>query len=212
MGKTNMSIKEEIIKEGAEGKIVEAAHDVFMEKGYEGTRMREIADKADINKGLLHYYFKSKDKLFGAVFSVAFSKIIGKINEIFDADIPLFEKIERFVHSYISLISKNPTLPRFVINELNRNPELFIEKMNMLKNRPHVNSLISQLKSETEAGNIREIEPNHFLMHMISACLFPFVGKPMFQIILDIDDASYKRIIEERKIEFTTFLINGLRK
>jgi len=207
-----MSIKEEIKREGTEGKIVEAAHDVFMEKGFEGTRMREIADKADINKGLLHYYFKSKDKLFGAVFSVAFRKIIGKINEIFDADIPLFDKIEQFVHSYIGLISKNPTLPRFVINELNRNPELFIEKMNLLKNRPHVNSLVNQLNAEAEAGNIRKIAPNHFLMHMISACLFPFIGKPMFQIILDIDEERYKRMIEERKKEVTDFLISGLRK
>jgi len=42
-------------------KIFRAATQVFEEKGYSGARMQEIADKAGINKALLHYYFRSKD-------------------------------------------------------------------------------------------------------------------------------------------------------
>ncbi len=65
-----------------EDQIIEAAHKVFQEEGYAGARMQKIADTANINKGLLHYYFKSKDKLFFTIFSTAVEKMLGKISEL----------------------------------------------------------------------------------------------------------------------------------
>ena len=50
-----------------EEKILEAAKEVFMKYGLYGARMQDIADTAGINKALLHYYFRSKEKLFDAV-------------------------------------------------------------------------------------------------------------------------------------------------
>ena len=76
-----------------EQKIIEAAEIVFHEKGFDGARMQEIADKASINKGLLHYYFKSKDALFDAIFNMAIKKMSGSINSILKMDISLEEKI-----------------------------------------------------------------------------------------------------------------------
>ena len=51
-----------------EEKIFEAATDVFVEKGMDGARMQDIANHAGINKALLHYYYRTKDHLFNAVF------------------------------------------------------------------------------------------------------------------------------------------------
>ena len=65
-----------------EQKIIEAAETVFHEKGFDGARMQEIADKANINKGLLHYYFKSKDVLFEAIFSAALRRTLTNLNSI----------------------------------------------------------------------------------------------------------------------------------
>ncbi|HEX2898201.1 MAG TPA: helix-turn-helix domain-containing protein, partial [Bacteroidia bacterium] len=59
-------------KENTEFRILEAARHIFQQKGFDGARMQEIADTAQINKGLLHYYFKSKDALFHKVFGIAF--------------------------------------------------------------------------------------------------------------------------------------------
>jgi TetR/AcrR family transcriptional regulator len=50
-----------------EEKILDAAKDVFQKKGMTGARMQEIADKAGINKALLHYYYRTKEKLFEKV-------------------------------------------------------------------------------------------------------------------------------------------------
>ena len=51
-----------------EEKIVKAAEEVFMEHGFDGARMQLIADKAEINKAMLHYYFRSKEVLFEKIF------------------------------------------------------------------------------------------------------------------------------------------------
>ena len=59
--------------EKTEVQILEAAKNVFQFKGMDGARMQEIADKAGINKAMLHYYYRSKQLLFEAVFNQAFS-------------------------------------------------------------------------------------------------------------------------------------------
>src|SRR5262245_51487236 len=51
-----------------EERIITAARKVFLSKGLAGARMQDIADEAGINKALLHYYFRSKEKLFDMIF------------------------------------------------------------------------------------------------------------------------------------------------
>ena len=59
-----------LLGENTEEKILKAAEEVFVQKGLDGARMQEIADKAGINKSLLHYYYRTKDKLFSKVFKI----------------------------------------------------------------------------------------------------------------------------------------------
>lgn len=114
------------IKQGTETRILEAAKKVFIRKGLDGSRMQEIANEAGINKALLHYYFRSKQKLFEAVFSYAFIKFLPKVTEVLNADMPFLKKIEIFIDNYIDLLIENPFLPIFILNELYRQPEKLI--------------------------------------------------------------------------------------
>ena len=66
-----------------EKKILEAAKKVFIAKGMAGARMQDIADEAGINKALLHYYFRSKDKLFETIFAEIAQRFLPRINEIY---------------------------------------------------------------------------------------------------------------------------------
>ena len=54
--------------EDVEKKIVEAAKELFIENGFAETSMSDIAAKVGINRPVLHYYFRTKDKMFQAVF------------------------------------------------------------------------------------------------------------------------------------------------
>src|SRR2546425_901472 len=84
-----------IKEETTENKILQAAKKVFITKGLDGARMQDIADEAGINKALLHYYFRSKDKLFEVIFMEAATSLFPKIVSILDEDISLFDKLRK---------------------------------------------------------------------------------------------------------------------
>src|SRR5208283_4719482 len=102
--------------------IFDAARTVFIEKGFEGARMQEIALVAGINKALLHYYYRTKEKLFNAIFERVFSQFIPKVIEFMESDTGVLDKLSFFIETYIDVLLHNPFIPQFVINEINRNP------------------------------------------------------------------------------------------
>lgn len=195
-----------------EEKILSAARDVFTRKGFAAARMQEIADEAEINKGLLHYYFRSKENLFRAVFDDAFAKFAPQINHIFEADLPLFEKIDAFVDRYTDFLLQNPYLPSFIVNELNTNPEEFVKDMLSRQEKPNPMKLIMQIQMETEAGNINQVNPIHLAINVVSMCVFPFVARPLMQGLFHIDDNGFKQFMTARKQAIKEFTFNALRK
>lgn len=194
-----------------EEKIMEAAKKVFVEKGKAGARMQEIADEAKINKSLLHYYYRSKEKLFGAVFKFAFNKFAPKMVSVFDTDKDIFEVIEFFVSNYIDLIRKNPFIPMFVLNEINKKDTSFIT--NIIRNSAiNVDKYIEFVNKHIEEGKIINIDPRQLIVNIISLCIFPIAGRPIIQIIVFNDDKdAYETFLDSRKKEVTELIINSIK-
>ena len=195
-----------------EEKILEAARAVFMNKGFAAARMQEIADQAEINKGLLHYYYRSKDKLFRAVFDEAFAKFASGINQVFEAEIPLFEKIEQFVDRYMGLLIKNPGMPGFVVSELNQKGAAFAEELLSRKERPNPIPLVMQIQEEVAQGNIKPVNPSGLVLNLLSLCVFPFLVRPMFRGMMQISEPMYDKLMEERTREVAEFVISAIKK
>ena len=200
------------IEKSTEEKILASAKIVFISKGMQGARMQDIADAAGINKALLHYYFRSKEKLFEVIFLEAAQKLFPKINSIFESDIPLFQKIENFAEEYITIMSENPYLPLFVLNEVSQDPEIFIQKMWGKQNLPKPKKFLDQIEKEVRKGTIKKISPLHLLINLISLSIFPFVAKPMIQFTLGLDELQFRNVMEQRKKEVSKFIIDSIKK
>jgi TetR/AcrR family transcriptional regulator len=197
---------------GAEQKILAAARKIFTTKGMAGARMQEIADEAGMNKALLHYYFRDKDKLFEAIFMDEAQRFFPKINAIFQSDDPLFEKIEKFVFEYIGEMQENPYLPWFVLNEVNRDPDHFMKKVLGDGNRPKPAKFLEQIEKEIKKGRIKRIEPIHLLMNLLSMTIFPFIARPMMTRNLHLSESQFRKAMEERKKEIPRFIIDSIKK
>jgi len=197
---------------GAEERILAAARKVFTTKGMAGARMQDIADEAGINKALLHYYFRDKDKLFETVFLVEAQRFFPKINTIFSSDAPLFEKIQNFVNEYIDELLENPYLPWFVINELHRDPDQFMYKVWGNNNLPRPGKFLEQVEKEIKKGKIKKIHPLHLLMNLLSMTIFPFVARPMITRNLGLGETQFRRVMEQRKKEIPKFIIDAIKK
>jgi len=191
--------------------ILKAAKKIFIQKGMDGARMQEIADEAGINKALLHYYFRSKDKLFEAIFTEAILKLIPNIMEMMKSDLPLFTKIEIFTGNYIDAFTENPFVPGFIMHELSRDPSKIV---NMVKNAGiNPQPFFDQVKREADAGNIIAVDPYHLIVNMLSMCIFPFVATPILMNVLFKNNAeSYSQFIAQRKKEVPEFIINSIKK
>lgn len=194
-----------------EQRILEAAKKVFVRKGMTGARMQDIADEAGINKALLHYYFRNKEKLFEMIFIEAASRLFPRINQLFTAELPLFEKIERFCHEYIDIVKSNPYLPLFVLNEINQNPEHFLQKFWKGAHKPNPSYLLNQIAEEVQKGTIRPIHPANLMINLVSMTIFPFMAKPMLEANLGISAEQFNDFIEQRKKEIPAFIISALR-
>tara|TARA_R110001583_G_C5556829_1_gene400850 strand:- start:223 stop:834 length:612 start_codon:yes stop_codon:yes gene_type:complete len=193
-----------------ETEILNAAIRIFQQKGMDGARMQEIADEASINKALLHYYYRSKQLLFEAVFKSAFLMLAPQLNKVLNSDDSLNAKIKNFTKNYISFIIKHPYLPNFIINELNRNPE-FVKKLTSEKHFPTIEKFKQQVNENVKNGSIKPIKAEQLFINIMALNIFPFIASPLLKGFLKIDDENYKQLMDERTTEVSNFIINGLK-
>jgi AcrR family transcriptional regulator len=192
-----------------EDKIVAAAKTVFIEKGMQGARMQEIADQAGINKSLLHYYFRTKEKLFDFIFNAVLGKIGSIIGKIMNEDLTIEEKVSAFVEGYSDLLLKNPFLPNFIINEITRNPEAIITRFKKSNIEPQ--QFFGPLKKQLLDEGYH-IEPADFIVNLLSLVIFPIVAKPVIESqLFEKDNKAYKQFINERKTSVVKFIMAGLK-
>ncbi len=194
-----------------EGQILAAAENVFQKKGMDGARMQEIADAAGINKAMLHYYYRSKQLLFEAVFTNAFSLLAPQLNKILNDDSAIEDKVKNFTNNYISFIIKHPYLPNFIIQELNRNPKFF-EKIQQNAAFPTLEKFKNQVAEEVEKEILKPINGEQLFINIISLNIFPFVATPLIKGFLKIDDKGFKQMMEQRKTAVSEFIINSIKK
>jgi len=195
-----------------EEKIFEAATDVFVYKGMDGARMQDIADHAGINKALLHYYFRTKDQLFNAVFEMIAKKIFKKFAPVLDGNLTLEEKIRFFFKEHISFLQANPRLPGFLLNEVNRNPDR-IKKL--LKNIDLENiwlTLYEQHKTELQEYNISQDKLPQLFISIASLSVFPFAAKGIIDGLLEKTGHNFDEFIEQRKEFAADFVIKAITK
>jgi len=193
-----------------EERILEAAKKVFHRKGFEGARMQEIADEACINKALLHYYFRTKENLFDAVFKAAFREIFAKLFTAVGSDVPLDEKLTNLIGEYIGFLQKNSYIPGFILAELNQNPEKIIEVFKSAPVSPAM--LFVRLKKSLSDEKLKKTDVRELFINILALCIFPIVARPMLQHIFEFTDEEFDQFIEQRKKNLPLFIMNAIRK
>jgi TetR/AcrR family transcriptional regulator len=181
-----------------EQKIIFSAEKLFYQKGKAGTSMQDIADDAGINRTLLNYYFRSKDKLFEKVFRKAMGGFVPGIAALLHSEISFEKYMPAMVETIIDTMIENPQIPIFVMQELSSNPQ----RMPQIIKEMGVDPAVAMEKMGKEAGNDQtgKMDPRQFLINLISLCIFPFAAKP---VVLDLffngNNEAYIEAMKARK-------------
>lgn len=201
-----------------EDRILDAAHAVILRRGTAGARMREIADEAGVNTALLHYYFRSKERLAEAVFRRAAHRLFPPLIQVMTSDVPLEEKVRRFVDHQHDMLAATPDLPGYLLSEMHHHPERLEQLFTSVAGTsprefaPRIlSSLRGQIEEAVRAGRIRPIAPEQFLVNLVSLCIYPFAARPMLTVLLGGGPDGFRGLIEERRRTLADYFLSGLR-
>ena len=201
-----------------ERRILDAAHAVFVRSGTAGARTQEIAAAAGVNSALLHYYFRSKERLAAAVFLRAAGDLFPAVFGVLVSDLPLEQKVRRVIEVELERLSRTPYLPAYVISELAYHPERIHQLLTVVTGeqpgmlgRSVLTTIQAQIRAEVRAGRRRPIAPEQFLVNLLSVCIFPFAAQPMFAALLGLEGERFNRFIRARRDELPEFFMRALR-
>ncbi|HET7745744.1 MAG TPA: TetR/AcrR family transcriptional regulator [Vicinamibacteria bacterium] len=201
--------------EGTEQRILDAADAVFVRRGTDGARMQEIAEEAGVNKALLHYYYRTKDRLAEAVFRRAAGTLFPAVVEIMSSDLGLEEKVERVIPHYLDALGRRPYLPGYLISEITHHPDrlppLFASIAGDQIKKRVLTTLARQIDERVRAGTMAPIAPEQFLVNIIALCVFPFAARPLICTALGLDTKGFERFMEARRKTLPAFVARGLR-
>ncbi|MDT8324663.1 MAG: TetR family transcriptional regulator [Bacteroidota bacterium] len=198
----------------SEEKIFLAALEVFSREGKNGARMQEIADRAGMNKALIHYYFRSKDRLYSEVFSFVARRYFLRMAAAMRTDASFSVLLHEFIDRYIDLLNENPALPMFILREITEGAPVMAEKLRdiVLPAGDGVPAVfLARFNAAVEAGDIRDLDASQTLITVMGACIYFFVGYPLLAMILPELHSRRDEYLEERKQHIYDLVMNGLK-
>lgn len=201
-----------------EKRILEAACRVFIKRGTAGARMQEIAREADVNQALLHYYFRTKERLSVAVFGLIARKMFPGLIQVLGSDISLDDKIEGITNLYLDTLSKSPFIPGYLIAEMHHHPERLPQLLSSAIGTdpaPVIAAVFSklgdQIHAEVAAGRMRPVSAQEFAVNLVALCIFPFAARPMLSFMFGMDDAAFAKFTKQRRSELPQLYKRALR-
>ncbi|MEY2765013.1 MAG: hypothetical protein RLZZ205_1437 [Bacteroidota bacterium] len=195
-----------------EERIKKAAVKVFQAKGYGAARTRDIAEEAGINLALLNYYFRSKEKLFESVMLESMEGFMKVMMTVFNEEkTTLEEKITAIVFAYHDMLFERPDLPIFILSELRNGNHGIILKTSGLKKIYQQSHFAKQYQEAVEKGKLADRPMIWLVMNMMSLSIFPFMAAPMLQMVGDMDDKQYRKLLTQRKDGIAKWVIKTLK-
>lgn len=195
-----------------EEKILKAAEAVFLEKGYALASTTEIARRTGCNQTLVHYYFRTKEKLFESVFGRLVELFILSFHGVISQDLPFRKKLTNLIDTHFEFLYENQQIPFLILNELTTNPNRILK----LKERfsPVVKEIFSHLSQDIEQavkrGEIRTIAPFELLFSIASLNISVFLLRPVFNRIMNVENEQFQNLARKRKIENIEMILHSL--
>jgi AcrR family transcriptional regulator len=192
-----------VVSDSTEQKILDAAKDAFMKHGLLGARMQDIADQAGINKALLHYYFRSKEKLFDTVFDMALVKFFDTIDVFENQELHILNRLNTYIDNVVEFNLEYPQMAMFILKEIENNPEVFKEKVMLAKKKKDGLMLIQALEQAMQAGEIKSTDTAMFFITIQSLCTYPFIASSMFKRSLKKQGKDWNKDFSPDKLKAT---------
>ena len=199
-----------------EKRILWVAERLFLEKGFSGTSTTEIAKAVGCNQALIHYYFRTKEKLFWDVFTPKMEHVLDYLDAPFQEEEDFFERIQNVIDFYFGILELDSRLAPFIVNELIMHPARWdVFRNRFLRDERRSGAFKKFEKAvaeEIEKGTIREVLPIDLLMDIMSLTVSSFIVAPRGYALNECDSTARKEYLERRKADVIGLVVNGIRR
>ncbi len=167
-------------------RILAAALEVFAERGFDGARTRDIAERAGANLGLLTYYFTDKQALWKAAVTQAFAELGAELRDMLPGNGDEIADLERVVRRFVGFVARRPAFMQLMNDEGKRDGP----RMRWLADT-HVQPLYEALRRRIERAQTRGVLPPMPSVHLhyivLGAAGLIFSQRPECRRIAGVD-------------------------
>lgn len=183
--------------------ILDAAQEIFLEKGYKGASTVKIAEKAGVTHAMLHYYFRSKENIFQKILDKEMMEMLCAVKRTMSPEAGLWETLEKVIDIHFSFLNTHRRFPFLMLNVADSNPEM------LEKYKKHIEGVVieefsrhrDRLKMWVDEGEINEVDPFQLLFTIVTLNLSAFMSLTIMQNVLKMDDSQIDAFLAERKKE-----------
>ncbi len=190
-------------------KILLAARDEFTREGYSGARLQSIADKTGVTKAMIHYYFKTKEKLFRETYRLTCEELMNGLFLPLEKKDTLFTKVEAFVDEVINRFEKNPKQVQFLVSELNHHPEITLDIFQKTY-KSDFSVLNKQLEQASANYKIAPVRSSQLIGNILSLCIFSYTSPTFLSEVLPGEGENFETFLEDRREVVKDTVINWL--
>ena len=163
------------------------------------TSMSDIAVRVGINRPTLHYYFRTKDRMFQAVFSSIVMSLLPKVQEIMKQDIPFMERVSRVLDEYLARFTENPYIPKFICEEVQRDVNHLLATAKDMQFEETFSLIRTSLLAEMEAGRLKTVPLRIVFLTFYGLLLFPLLSRNLVVSVFLKDDSEFEPLLREWK-------------
>ncbi|OPX27399.1 MAG: hypothetical protein B1H06_04750 [Candidatus Cloacimonas sp. 4484_143] len=139
--------------------IVRAAIEIFAEKGFHNTKIKEIAKMANVADGTVYLYFSTKDDLFIKAFDELISEKLLIMKELINKEDTYFEQLTKFFDYHVKLFTDEPYIARFLSIELRQSTEFYKKYPDYQPIKRYLSFLQEIIEKAIAEGSIRDVDP-----------------------------------------------------
>ena len=183
--------------ESMEEHILVCAEKLFLERGFDGTSMSDIALCAGINRPTLHYYFRTKDKMFRAVLSRIVLSFVPRVSDIVvNSDRSVAERVSQVVDAYMDIFRKKPCLPLFMAREVQRDLDFLVRMLQQEQIDRYVRKIIRALQAEMDEGKLKKVPLRTLFYTFYGLMIFPFLSRRLTESLLLAEGETFDDMLE----------------
>lgn len=204
---------DDLVEPSTEQNILAAAERLFLDRGYSLVSTTDIAREAGCNQALIHYYYRTKDRLFEAIFEKKATRFFSVILDFEKRGESFEETVRRIVDIHFRMLLEEPKLPFLLFNELSINPgriAVIRDRLGGLAEKT-LERFQARLSAEIYAGRVRQVSLIDIILNIVSLNVALFLAHPVLVSAFGMTEEEYAILAEKRQKENADFILKGLR-